>query len=400
MPDGCTWCRYDACCKMLQKALVYYRKSSQVLSAARAERALGTVLQTMARLSEAEPLLRNALGVFKAQAAEGVEVAVSYDCLASLQAAPVSSRARASRASRLLARASTQPWTCTAALRASSRRANPSMELSPGRSLLQISKGELPEAHESLQLALAICDRELDTTSPVLGDVLYRLGCVHLMLRDRKDSLESSEKFLQRALAIAEQQCAARVASWHSAAAAVGPPFARNECRRDRGCACGRCGDAHPDVARVLCRLGALYIEMDQYTEADASFGRALRIREDALGPSHARVAQTLKHMINLYELQVGPSALCARPSRRGFYLQHGGVTLGCAGALPRGGACCAASPADHRGDFRHAALARRDAPRPHGSARNVGEGLWCAAPWLWPPCPLPCSSCCAAYSA
>jgi hypothetical protein len=108
------------------------------------------------------------------------------------------------------------------------------MELPPGRSLSQISKGELPEAHESLQLALAICDRELDTTSPVLGDVLYRLGCVHLMLRDRKDSLESSEKFLQRALAIAEQQCAARVASWHSAAAAVGPPFARNESRRDQ----------------------------------------------------------------------------------------------------------------------------------------------------------------------
>ncbi len=56
----------------------------------------------------------------------------------------------------------------------------------------------------------------------------------------------------------------------------------------------------------MLCRLGALYIEMDQYTEADASFGRALRIREEALGPAHARVAQTLKHMINLYELQVG----------------------------------------------------------------------------------------------
>ena len=71
---------------MLQKALVYYRKSSQVLAAARTERALGAVLQTMARLAEAEPLLRNALSVFKAQAAEGVEVAVSYDCLASLQA--------------------------------------------------------------------------------------------------------------------------------------------------------------------------------------------------------------------------------------------------------------------------------------------------------------------------
>jgi tetratricopeptide (TPR) repeat protein len=265
MSDGCAWCRYDACCKMLQKALVYYRKSSQVLSAARAERALGTVLQTMARLSEAEPLLRNALGVFKAQAAEGVEVAVSYDCLASLQAAPVSSRARASRASRLLARASTQAWTCTAALRASSRRANPSMELSPGRSLLQISKGELPEAHESLQLALAICDRELDTTSPVLGDVLYRLGCVHLMLRDRKDSLESSEKFLQRALAIAEQQCAARVASWHSAAAAVGPPARATRAdetrlclRQVRRCPSGRRARAVP-VGRTVHRDGPVH---------------------------------------------------------------------------------------------------------------------------------------------
>ncbi len=50
----------------------------------------------------------------------------------------------------------------------------------------------------------------------MLGDVLYRLGCVHLMMRDAKDSLESSEKFLQRALAIAEQQCAGRLPVAHS----------------------------------------------------------------------------------------------------------------------------------------------------------------------------------------
>lgn len=37
---------------------------------------------------------------------------------------------------------------------------------------------------------------------------------------------------------------------------------------------------------------------------AEEYFKRALKIREEQLGPSHSRVGQTLKHMITLYEMQ------------------------------------------------------------------------------------------------
>jgi hypothetical protein len=37
---------------------------------------------------------------------------------------------------------------------------------------------------------------------------------------------------------------------------------------------------------------------------AEAYFKRALKIREEQLGPTHSRVGQTLKHMITLYEMQ------------------------------------------------------------------------------------------------
>lgn len=52
-------------------------------------------------------------------------------------------------------------------------------------------------------------------------------------------------------------------------------------------------------------RLGSLYIERTQYDMAEKYFKQALEIRKKKLGPMHARVAQTLKHMITLYEMQV-----------------------------------------------------------------------------------------------
>jgi len=63
-------------------------------------------------------------------------------------------------------------------------------------------------------------------------------------------------------------------------------------------------GDSHPDVARVVNRLGTLYIEQSRYADAEACFQKALAIRIAKLGPNHSRVGQTLKHLLTLYELQ------------------------------------------------------------------------------------------------
>ena len=54
-------------------------------------------------------------------------------------------------------------------------------------------------------------------------------------------------------------------------------------------------GDSHPDVARIINRLGTLYIEQARYGEAESAFTRALSIYEKRYGPTHSRVGQVLK---------------------------------------------------------------------------------------------------------
>lgn len=63
-------------------------------------------------------------------------------------------------------------------------------------------------------------------------------------------------------------------------------------------------GPKDVDVAQVLTRLGALYSELNRYSEAEEAFEKALQIRIEKLGPTHTRVGQTLKHMLAMYEEQ------------------------------------------------------------------------------------------------
>lgn len=76
-------------------------------------------------------------------------------------------------------------------------------------------------------------------------------------------------------------------------------------------------GYYHPDVAWVINKLGCVYIEQDQYNDAEECFTvrkftltitsttkMALEIREMSLGPKHLMVAQTLENVITLYALQ------------------------------------------------------------------------------------------------
>jgi actin len=59
-------------------------------------------------------------------------------------------------------------------------------------------------------------------------------------------------------------------------------------------------GDVDDDVARVLNRLGVLYVDTNQLDLADKCLGEALRIRRELYGPKHSRVGQTLKNMTQL----------------------------------------------------------------------------------------------------
>eukprot|EP00004_Rigifila_ramosa_P017839 TRINITY_DN438_c0_g1_i2.p1 TRINITY_DN438_c0_g1~~TRINITY_DN438_c0_g1_i2.p1 ORF type:complete len:995 (-),score=288.92 TRINITY_DN438_c0_g1_i2:29-3013(-) len=133
-----------------------------------------------------------------------------------------------------------------------------------------LAKDAFAEARLTLDQALRICESKLGEEHPVTADVLYSLGCLNFNSQDAADSLQVAEQFFLRALKAKEAVL----------------------------------GDHHPDVARVLTRLGSLYLELNQFRNAETAFAYALEIREQLLGPTHTRVAQSLKHMISLYEAQ------------------------------------------------------------------------------------------------
>jgi len=60
-------------------------------------------------------------------------------------------------------------------------------------------------------------------------------------------------------------------------------------------------GPEHPDSARPLYGLAYLYYEQGKYEEAEPLYQRALHIWEQALGPEHPDVAHSLNRLANLY---------------------------------------------------------------------------------------------------
>jgi len=63
-------------------------------------------------------------------------------------------------------------------------------------------------------------------------------------------------------------------------------------------------GPAHPHVAQSLNNLARLYDAQGRPAEAEPLYQRALAIREDALGPAHPHVAQSLNNLAALYHAQ------------------------------------------------------------------------------------------------
>jgi tetratricopeptide (TPR) repeat protein len=68
-------------------------------------------------------------------------------------------------------------------------------------------------------------------------------------------------------------------------------------------------GPEHPDVADSLSYLANLYRQQGKYAEAEPLILRALRIREQQLGPEHPDVAYSLNLLANLYRQQQGKYA-------------------------------------------------------------------------------------------
>jgi tetratricopeptide (TPR) repeat protein len=56
----------------------------------------------------------------------------------------------------------------------------------------------------------------------------------------------------------------------------------------------------HPDVAKSLNNLAALYYNQGQYAKAKPLYQRALAIWEEALGPEHPALAKALENYAHL----------------------------------------------------------------------------------------------------
>jgi CHAT domain-containing protein/Tfp pilus assembly protein PilF len=60
-------------------------------------------------------------------------------------------------------------------------------------------------------------------------------------------------------------------------------------------------GPNHPDTAKSLNNLAALYLQVGAYEKAEPLYQQALQIRTKALGPEHADTAQSLNNLADLY---------------------------------------------------------------------------------------------------
>ena len=85
-------------------------------------------------------------------------------------------------------------------------------------------------------------------------------------------------------------------------------------------------GSAHPEVARSLNNLAALYQEQGQYEAAEPLLTRALEIQEKALGSAHPDVARSLSNLAGLYQ-DLGEYAKAEELLTRGLAIQE--KTLG-----------------------------------------------------------------------
>jgi tetratricopeptide (TPR) repeat protein len=63
-------------------------------------------------------------------------------------------------------------------------------------------------------------------------------------------------------------------------------------------------GGDHPDVARSLNNLAALYQSEGRLTDAAPLFGRSLEIREQSLGAEHPELAESLNAIADFYRAQ------------------------------------------------------------------------------------------------
>ena len=161
--------------------------------------------------------------------------------------------------------------------------------------------GHFDAAATRLTAVLEAAVQAFGTASPAVVSAANALGVVY----KHAGCLDEAQAAYERALAAAHSQAVpdpvTEAALLHNLGglahsrgdAAAGIPLAE----RGLSLRIGAVGAAHPDVARDLNALGALYHLAERYRDADREYQRALAIFEDCYGPDHFEVAMTCANL-------------------------------------------------------------------------------------------------------
>lgn len=168
-----------------------------------------------------------------------------------------------------------------------------------------LSNGQLPEAAQALQAAIAEAE-QLGPESSQLAATLHALG----QLRMQAKEYAAAQEYLERALGMRERTLGREhlslaptltaLASIHESRGELEP--AEERLRRALEINEQQVGAAHPDVATTLNGLAKLLFKRREFTKADRLLIRLLEIKR-ALGKEHPEVAAVLASLARLRQV-------------------------------------------------------------------------------------------------
>jgi len=339
--------KYEGAIKVLKQARYQYLTSSQPMEVAKTDYAISRVLITLARFEEAEQVLLKTQDMYeKEKDSECLEVSHVLNRLGALytemnqyqKATEAFNKCLKIRKEKLGENHSRVGQTYKHLVTFYESCGKLQDALQAGEKALKITEAEFGPDHfqvpgilarlarihmaqqkwdlaeERLKRALKIMVEKLGEDHPYTGDIKYELGCLYFVKPEDVGSRVNKELIQKFANKNFWQN-----KSWEKVDM-LGEKREREENKKEYSLDAAEkwlksalsskekaVGQNHPDVARILNRLGSLYIERVEFDTAEEYFKRALEIRVRYLGSSHSRVAQTYKHLLTLYQLQEKP---------------------------------------------------------------------------------------------
>jgi tetratricopeptide (TPR) repeat protein len=217
-----------------------------------------------------------------------------------------------------------------------------------------MSQQKFDEAKMNYKRALKIAEEKVGQDHPTTAEIVYELGCFFFVKPEElgaRVKTDVAERFKQRGF-------------WenrdYSRVTLINKKEVENE-ENAKGWSKERAeklflraltvientvGTEHPDYARILNRLGSLYIERVQFLKAEKYLLKALEIRLLKFGALHSRVAQTYKHLFTLYNLQekLEQSRDCGHKALEVLRYIHGEQSIEVSNIYERLGDQCAAA--------------------------------------------------------